>query len=168
MVNKCPFCGKEEEDLDYILIHCPRVWRQWTYFLSAFGFRWVYPLKVKDFLSNWSQLPISKKAKRVRRVVPLTPFQVFQKERNRITFEGASLSLNKIKIFVILLVFLVCEESPKYGYFFCQADFVLVSWLCPVVFLALVLHSSYFYLFVYHLYIIFSLNESVLFCLQKK
>ena len=26
LVSKCPFCGKEEEELEHILIHCPLIW----------------------------------------------------------------------------------------------------------------------------------------------
>ena len=35
--KKMPLCGKKEEELKHILIHCPPIWVQWIDLLSAFG-----------------------------------------------------------------------------------------------------------------------------------
>ena len=43
LASKCPFCGKKEEELEHILIHCSPIWGQWTDLLSAFGVSWVPP-----------------------------------------------------------------------------------------------------------------------------
>ena len=37
LASMCPFCGKEEEKLEHILIHCHPIWGQWTDLLLAFG-----------------------------------------------------------------------------------------------------------------------------------
>ena len=35
LASKCPFCGREEEELEHLLIHCPSIWGQWTDLLST-------------------------------------------------------------------------------------------------------------------------------------
>ena len=60
LASRCPLCGREEEELEHILIHCPLIWGQWTDFLYAFGASWVCPLLVKDFLQSWLHFPVRK------------------------------------------------------------------------------------------------------------
>ena len=43
LANRCLFCGREEEEMEHILIHCPSIRGQWTDILFAFGAPWVCP-----------------------------------------------------------------------------------------------------------------------------
>ena len=61
LASRCPLCGREEEELEHILIHCPSIWGQWTDLLFAFGASWVCPL-VKDLLQSWLHFLVRKKS----------------------------------------------------------------------------------------------------------
>ena len=98
---KCPFCGREEEELGHILIHCPSIWGQWTDFLYAFGVSWPCPFLVNDILQSWMHFPVRKKVKAIWRAAPLILFWAIRKERNRIIFEDAIFSTLRLKLFVI-------------------------------------------------------------------
>ena len=36
MASRCPLCGKAEEVLDHLLIHCPSIWGLWFGLISLF------------------------------------------------------------------------------------------------------------------------------------
>ena len=38
LASRCPLCGKEEESLDDMLLHCPKVYNQRLSFLRFLGF----------------------------------------------------------------------------------------------------------------------------------
>lgn len=139
MVSKYPLYGKDEEDLDHILIQCPSVWGQWTNFLSAFGTGWVSLMKVKSFIVNWSQFPI---VKRVWRAVSLTLSWAIWNERNLVTLEGATFSINRIEISIIRSFSL--GWGDKFGILLYQADYVPFLWLCLMAFLSLVCITFFF------------------------
>ena len=50
LVSRCVFCGKDEESLEHLFIHCPKVWCMWTAIFSLSGGGWVCPFLVKDLL----------------------------------------------------------------------------------------------------------------------
>ena len=50
LANRCLFCGEDEENIEHLLIHCPRIWTLWSSLLAALGIVWVTPLLVKDHL----------------------------------------------------------------------------------------------------------------------
>ena len=77
-----PFCGKKEEELEHILIHCPSIWGHWTDLLATSSVSWVCPLLVKDFILSWLNFPVRKKAKALWRAAPLILFWAIWKERN--------------------------------------------------------------------------------------
>ena len=52
LVSKCPFCGREEEELEHILIHCLEILGWWTDLLFAFGASWTCPFLVKDLIQS--------------------------------------------------------------------------------------------------------------------
>ena len=37
LASRCPLCGKVEETLEHLLIHCPKVWCMWTALFSLLG-----------------------------------------------------------------------------------------------------------------------------------
>lgn len=41
LANNCPLCGKDEENIEHLLIHCPISWDIWTSLLAASGIDWV-------------------------------------------------------------------------------------------------------------------------------
>ena len=50
LASRCPFCRKEEEGLDHILIHCPSIWDLWVNLISVLGVSWFCPYAVKDLI----------------------------------------------------------------------------------------------------------------------
>lgn len=48
MTNRCPLCGKAEEEINHLLVHCPLVWSLWKGLISLPEADWVCPLQVKD------------------------------------------------------------------------------------------------------------------------
>ena len=52
LASKCPFCGRVEEEVEHILIHCPSIWGQWSDLLYAFGASLACPLLVKNLSSK--------------------------------------------------------------------------------------------------------------------
>ena len=66
----CPFCRKEEEELDHILIHCHTIWGQWTNLLFAFGVDWTCHFLEKDLIQSWMHFPVRKKGKAIWRATP--------------------------------------------------------------------------------------------------
>ena len=35
LASRCALCGKDEESLEHLLIHCPKVWCMWTAIFSV-------------------------------------------------------------------------------------------------------------------------------------
>ena len=97
LASRCHFCGKAEEVMEHIFIHCPMIWRLWTALFSAHGGGWVCPLLVKDLILGWHRLPSRKKEYRLWRAAPLCLMWVIWKERNIIIFEDDFFSLDRLK-----------------------------------------------------------------------
>ena len=74
LANRCPLCGKAEEELNHILIHCPSIWGLWEELISIPGIDWVCPLLAKDLLLGWSCFSIRKKARMIWKAAPLCLF----------------------------------------------------------------------------------------------
>lgn len=97
LADKCLFCGREEEELEYLLIHYPTIWSQWTDLLSVVEVPWVCPLLVRNHLNSWCFFPSKKKSRILWKVAHLFLFWALWKERNRIVFEGVFFSSQRIK-----------------------------------------------------------------------
>ena len=50
LASRCPLCGKDEEELNHILIHCPSIWGLWEGLISIPNIDWVCPLLAKDLV----------------------------------------------------------------------------------------------------------------------
>ena len=72
LASKCPLCGKAEENLNNLLVHCPLVWDLWASLISIPGLPWVCPYFVKDLLSSWGGFPIRKRARKLWMVAALS------------------------------------------------------------------------------------------------
>ena len=98
MASRRPVCGKAEEVLDHLLIHCPSIWGLWFRLISILGLHCVCPRLAKVLLLGWNYFPISKKTKRLWRAAPLSLFWAIWKERNKIVFEDETFCLNRLKL----------------------------------------------------------------------
>ena len=47
LASRCTLCGKDEESLEHLFIHCPQVWCMWTAIFSFSGGGWVCPFLVR-------------------------------------------------------------------------------------------------------------------------
>ena len=66
----CPFCGKGEESLTRILIHCPLIWDLWAVIFSTLGAVGMRPFLVQDFLNSWVNFQARKNLRILWKVVP--------------------------------------------------------------------------------------------------
>ena len=97
LASRCPFCGKAEEVMEHIFIHCPMIWRLWIALFVAHGDGWVSFLLVKDLIFGWDCLPSRKKEYRLWRAAPLCLMWAIWKERNTIIFEDDCFVLDRLK-----------------------------------------------------------------------
>ena len=97
MASKCPLCGRADEELNHLLIHCPSVWRLWEGLISILGFTWVCPYLVQDLIMGWFVLPIRKRARKPWRAAPLCLIWAIWKERNYIGFDNMHFSFSRLK-----------------------------------------------------------------------
>ncbi|XP_039026469.1 uncharacterized protein LOC120160094 [Hibiscus syriacus] len=52
----CPMCGKCEESISHLFLHCEVVWFLWSRFLRDWNVSFVVPRKMIDFLILWDDL----------------------------------------------------------------------------------------------------------------
>ncbi|XP_039058384.1 uncharacterized protein LOC120201940 [Hibiscus syriacus] len=52
----CPMCGKGEESISHLFLHCEVVWVLWSRFFRGWNVSFVVPNKVIDFLILWDEL----------------------------------------------------------------------------------------------------------------
>ena len=97
LASRCALCGKDEESLEHLLIHYPKVWCIWTAIFSLSGGGWVCHFLVKDLMLGWLHLPLRKKDAKLWRTVPLCLIWAIWKERNRVMFEDEVFSKTRLK-----------------------------------------------------------------------
>ena len=97
LASRCAFCGQDEESLEHLFIHCPKVWCIWTAIFSLSGGGWVCPFLVKDLLRGWLHLPMRKKDAKLWRAVPLCLLWAIWKERKRVVFDDEAFSKSRLK-----------------------------------------------------------------------
>ena len=54
LASRCPFCRKNEEELEHLLVHCPKIWGLWASLTSVTRAAWACPQTVRDLLLCWS------------------------------------------------------------------------------------------------------------------
>ena len=97
-INRCPHCCKAKENLEHSLVHCPSIWGFQAAIISIPRMDWVCPYSVKDLLLGWSSFLIRKNARKPWMAAPLSLLWAIWKERNRIVFEEAFFSPNRLKL----------------------------------------------------------------------
>ena len=90
-------CGKAEDNLNHLLVHCPLVWDLWAGLICIPSQPWVCPYSVEDLLSSWGGFPNRKRARKLWMTAPLSLIWAIWKERNRVIFEDAVFSRSRLK-----------------------------------------------------------------------
>ena len=103
LANRCYLCEEEEETLNHLLVHCPKVRMLWELILAIVGFGWVFPFSIRQVLLAWQGTKVGKKRKKVWRAAPLCLFWAMWCERNRVVFD------NKAFFAYILKNFFICN-----------------------------------------------------------
>ena len=96
--NKCFMCEEEEETIDHLLIHCKFAKMLWDLFLSIVGISWVFPQSVLHTLLAWQGAAVGKKRRKIWFAAPLCMFWNLWRARNRLVFENAVPSAQRIKV----------------------------------------------------------------------
>ena len=71
LASTCPLCGKEEESLEHLLLHCTKVYNLWAFIFTIFGVSWVLPCSIKEALAGWTGSLSRKSLKKVWMTTPL-------------------------------------------------------------------------------------------------
>ena len=74
LANRCFLCEEEEESIDHLLIHFPRVKMLWELFLAIVGSSWVFPRTIRQTLLAWQNVNVCRKCKRIWMAAPLCLF----------------------------------------------------------------------------------------------
>ena len=114
-MNRCYLCQRNEESIDYILLHCEKARTLWVLLFSLFGVQWVLPTTVKDMLLGWNGTFVGKKRKGVWKASPLCLFWTVWKRRNKVAFEEIELSIQRLKSSFVYLLWLETKMSIKDG-----------------------------------------------------
>ena len=77
LANRCFLCGKDEETVDYLLLHSSMARLLWDLLLATFGVNWVFPKSVSETLLSWRGSFVGKRRKKAWMVAPLTFFGLF-------------------------------------------------------------------------------------------
>ena len=72
LASRCSFCRKNEEELEHLLVHCPKIWGLWAALTSVTRAAWACPQSVKDLLLCWNAFSIRKHARKIWNVDPLS------------------------------------------------------------------------------------------------
>ena len=115
LANRCFLCQTCGESIDHLLLHCERTREMWTLLLSFFGVSWVFPFSVKETLLGWRGSFVGKKRKVAWQLGPLCLFWVIWKARNSIAFEDGVLSIQKLKVSFVYLLWLETKLWIKNG-----------------------------------------------------
>ena len=86
LANRCPLCGKEEENLDHLLLFCIPVQYIWALLFTIFGVNWMLPGSVKDTLEGWQGSFARKKLKKLWMAAHVCQFWIIWKDRNKAFF----------------------------------------------------------------------------------
>ena len=74
LANRCFICGKDEETIDHLLLHCPVARLLSDLLLANFGVYWVFPKSVSETLISWRGSCVGKRQKKAWMATPLTFF----------------------------------------------------------------------------------------------
>ena len=96
LANRCYLC-EEEETLNHLLVHCPKIRMLWELILAIVGFGWVFPFSIRQVLFARQGTKVGKKRKKVWRTAPLCLFWTMWCERNRVAFDNEVFSAYRLK-----------------------------------------------------------------------
>lgn len=94
LVNKCFLCKGDTESCNHIFLWCPFSVKLWSLVYSLMGLNWVMAGFVSKELFAWEGLSPNSP---VARLIPLSIFWIFWRERNNSAFEGTEDSFVNIK-----------------------------------------------------------------------
>ena len=97
LASRCPLYGKDEERLDNLLLHCPKVYNLWALSFTMFGVYWVLLRSIKDTLAGWKGPPSRKSLRKVCMTAPLCLLWTIWKETNEVVFEDFVPSTQRMK-----------------------------------------------------------------------
>ena len=101
LASKYPLCRKNEEEPEHLLVHCPMIWGLWAAPTYVTRGVWACPLTIRDFLLCWSAFQVRKHARKFWKVAPLILIWAKFGRRNKIVFEDASFSYDRLKLLFI-------------------------------------------------------------------
>ena len=94
LANRYPLCGKEEENINHLLLFCTKVQDIWTLLFTIFGVNWVLSGLVRENLEGWQG---SFARKKLQMAAPIWLFWIIWRVRNKAVFEDAVPSAQRMK-----------------------------------------------------------------------
>ena len=53
LTSRCPHCGKEDKNIDHLLLLCTKAQELWAVLFAIFGVNWVLPCSIWETLIGW-------------------------------------------------------------------------------------------------------------------
>lgn len=57
MYDICPMCGKVEESIDHLFLHCENAYVLWGHLISRCGIQWCMPSSLCTLVDAWRSSP---------------------------------------------------------------------------------------------------------------
>ena len=70
LASRWPLCGKEEENLDHLLLLCTKVQEIWVVLFVIFAVNWVLPCSIRETLIGWKGPFAGKTTKKIWMAAP--------------------------------------------------------------------------------------------------
>ncbi|WMV10976.1 hypothetical protein MTR67_004361 [Solanum verrucosum] len=114
VVTRYFLCNGTGETNNHLFLHCKFTTQLWNLFLSFTKTEWTMREHTADLMSFWMRRGGGKSQKKWRRLIPSCIWWTFGRERNQRCFEDKSISLQRLKInCLVLIYFWRIHEYPQ-------------------------------------------------------
>ena len=87
--DRCSLCGREDETINHLFLHCDFAAFIWKHFLKVCGISWCLPSSLVDIVEGWRLGPFSGCGLLMWKCIPFAILWSIWKERNDRIFKGS-------------------------------------------------------------------------------
>ncbi|WMV12495.1 hypothetical protein MTR67_005880, partial [Solanum verrucosum] len=110
LCNRCSLCGKANETVRHLFLHCNFTEQLWQIFLNLRGISWCMPSKIDETLFSWEMVGVGATNRERWRMIPASIWWTIWRERNERCFENRNNDLQEVKLKCILLFCFWCTN----------------------------------------------------------